>query len=180
MVNKVSQDVKTLYESHNAILEKVKALVKSNKPMNEELLRLQEGFENMMEGELQSLNSMKLEEQIKFQESTAVVAGQDVDFCVKVDDDIHVHAALEVQSKEPTKKVMMIFQESIIDAPMEASIQESIIQELVIQVSVIQESKMQVPTILMFLESNEVLRIQEHSKVQRTNETLKIEEPLKA
>ena len=96
MVNKVSQDVKTLYESHNAILEKVKALVKSNKPMNEELSRLQEGFENMMEGELQSLNSMKLEEQIKFQESTAVVASQDVDFCVKVDDDIHVHAALEV------------------------------------------------------------------------------------
>ena len=32
----------------------------------------------------------------------------------------------------------------------------------------------------MVLESNEVLRIQEHSKVQRTNETLKIEEPLKA
>ena len=46
--------------------------------------------------------------------------------------------------------------------------------------SVIQESKMQAPTILMVLESNEVLRIQEHSKVQRTNETLKIEEPLKA
>ena len=180
MVNKVSQDVKTLYESHNAILEKVKALVKSNKPMNEELSRLQEGFENMMEEELQSLNSMKLEEQIKFQEFIDVVASQDVDFCVKVDDDIHVHAALEVQSKEPTKKVMMIFQEPIIDAPMEASIQESIIQELAIQVSVIQESKMQVPKILMFLESNEVLRIQEHSKVQRTNETLKIEEPLKA
>ena len=179
-MNKVSQDVKTLYESHNAILEKVKALVKSNKPMNEELSRLQEGFENMMEEELQSLNSMKLEEQIKFQEFIDVVASQDVDFCVKVDDDIHVHAALEVQSKEPTKKVMMIFQEPIIDAPMEASIQESIIQELAIQVSVIQESKMQVPTILMILESNEVLRIQEHSKVQRTNETLKIEEPLKA
>ena len=169
-----------MYESHNAILEKVKALVKSNKLMNEELSRLQEGFENMMEEELQSLNSMKLEEQIKFQEFTDVVASQDVDFCVKVDDDIHVHAALEVQSKEPTKKVMMIFQEPIIDAPMEASIQESIIQELAIQESVIQESKMQVPTILMFLESNEVLRIQEHSKVQRTNETLKIEEPLKA
>ena len=39
---------------------------------------------------------------------------------------------------------------------------------------------MQAPTILMVLESNEVLRLQEHSKVQRTNETLKIEEPLKA
>ena len=44
----------------------------------------------------------------------------------------------------------------------------------------IQESKMQAPTILMALESNEVLRIQEHSKVQRTNETLKVEEPMKA
>ena len=33
---------------------------------------------------------------------------------------------------------------------------------------------MQAPTILVVLESNEVLRIQEHSKVQRTNETLKI------
>ena len=30
-----------------------------------------------------------------------------------MDDDIHVHAALEVQSKEPTKKVMMIFQEPV-------------------------------------------------------------------
>ena len=68
---------------------------------------------------------MELEEQIKFQESTAVVARRDVDFCVKVDDDIHVHAALEVQSKKPRKKVMMIFQEPILDAPMEASIQES-------------------------------------------------------
>ena len=75
---------------------------------------------------------------------------------------------------------MMIFPEPIFDAPMEASIQESMIQELAIQVLVIQESKMQVPTILLVLKSNEVLRIQEHSKVQRTNETLKIEEPLKA
>ena len=32
---------------------------------------------------------MELEEQIKFQETTAVVASQGVDFCVKVDDDIH-------------------------------------------------------------------------------------------
>ena len=52
------------------------------------------------------------------------------------------------------------------------------IQDLAIQVSVIQESKMQAPTILKILESNEVLRIQEHSKVQRTNETLKIEDNL--
>ena len=63
----------------------------------------------MTEEELQSLDSMELEEQIKFQESTTVVVSRDVDFCVKVDDDIHVRAALEVQSKEPTKKVMMIF-----------------------------------------------------------------------
>ena len=39
---------------------------------------------------------MELEEQIKFQESTAVVVSWDVDFCVKVDDDIHKDAALEV------------------------------------------------------------------------------------
>ena len=142
---------------------------------------MQEGLENMMKEELQySLDSMKFEEKIKFQESTVVVASWDVDFCVKVDNDIHVHAALEVQSKEPTKKVMMIFQEPIIDALMEASIQESIIQELEIQILVIQESKMQAPTILMVLESNEVLRIKEYSKVQRTNESLKIEEPPKA
>ena len=57
------------------------------------------------------------------------------------------------------KKVTMIFPEPIFDALMEASIQESMIQELAIQVLVIQESKMQVPTILMVLESNEVLRI---------------------
>ena len=82
MVNKVSKDIKTLYESHNAILEKVKALAKSNKAMNEELSKLQEGLENMMEEQLQSLDSMKLEEQIKFQEFTAVVASQDFDFCV--------------------------------------------------------------------------------------------------
>ena len=62
---------------------------------------------------------------------------------------------------------------------MEASIQESMIQELEIQILMIQKSKMPAPTILMVLESNEVLRIKKHSKVQRTNETLK-EEPLKA
>ena len=124
MVNKVSKDVKTLYEFHNVVLDKVKALAESNKAMNEELSRLQEGLENMTEEELQSLDSIKLEEQIKFQESIVVVASSDVDFCVKVDDDIHVYIALEVQSKEPTKKVMMIFQEPILDATMEASIQE--------------------------------------------------------
>ena len=105
--------------------------------MKEELSKLQEDLENMTEEELQSLNSMELKEQIKFQESTVVVVSWDVDFCVKVDDDIHVHAALEVQSKEPTKKVMMIFLEPILDAPMEAFIQESMIQELAIQVLVI-------------------------------------------
>ena len=76
--------------------------------MKEELSRLQVDLENMTEEELQSLDLMELEEQIKFQESTAVVASLDVDLCVKVDDDIHEDATLEVQSKEPTKKVMMI------------------------------------------------------------------------
>ena len=57
---------------------------------------------------------------------------------------------------------------------MEVSILESMIPELAIQVSVIQESKMQAPTILMVLESNEVLRIQEHFKVQRTIEGSRI------
>ena len=51
---------------------------------------------------------------------------------------------------------MPLDQERILDAPMEALTQESTIQELTIQVSVIQESKMQAPTILMVLESNEV------------------------
>ena len=88
----------------------------------------------MSEEELQSLDSMELKEQIKFQESTTVVASWDVNFYVKVDDDIHKDAALEVQSKEPTKKVMMIFQGPILDAPMQASIQESMIQELAISV----------------------------------------------
>ena len=70
---------------------------------------------------------------------------------------------------------MPLDKEPILDALMETLTQESTIQESAIQVSVIQESKMQAPTILMVLESNEViLRIQEHSKVQRTNETLKL------
>ena len=172
-MNKVSEDVKD-------ISEKVKALAESKKAMREELSRLQEDLENMTKEELQSLDSIELEEQIKFEESTTIVASRDVDFCVKVDDDIHEDTTLEVQSKEPIKKVVMIFQEPILDAPMEASIQESMIQELAIQVLVIQESKMRAPKMLMVLESNEVLRIQEHSKVQRTNETLKFEEPLKA
>ena len=54
---------------------------------------------------------------------------------------------------------MPLDQEPILDALMEALTQESTIQELAIQVSVIKESKMQAPTILMVLESNEVLRI---------------------
>ena len=91
----------------------------------------------MTEEELQSLDSMELKEQTKFQESIVIVASRDIDFCVKVDDNIHVYAALEVQSKEPTNKVMMIFPETILDAPMEAFIQASMIQELAIQVSVI-------------------------------------------
>ena len=113
-MNKVLEDVKD-------VSEKVKALVESKKAMKEELSRLQEDLENMTEEELQSLDSMELEEQIKFQESTTIVACGDVDFCVKVDDDIHVQAAFEVQPKEPMKKLMMIFEEPILDAPMEAS-----------------------------------------------------------
>ena len=70
--------------------------------------------------------------------------------------------------------------EPILNTPMEATIQESTIQELKIQLLVIQESKMQEPTIPMVQQSNEVLRIQEHFKVQRTNKTLKSKEPLKA
>ena len=101
IVNKVSKDVKD-------ILENVNALVESKKAMKEEFSRLQEDLENMTEEELQSFDSMELEEQIKFQEFTAVVTSRNIDFCIKVDDDIHVHAALEVQSKELTKKVMMI------------------------------------------------------------------------
>ena len=58
-------------------------------------------------------------------------------------------------------------------------VQESTIHGSSIQVLVIQESKKLAPTILMVLESNEVLRIQQHSKVQQINENLKIEEPLK-
>ena len=71
-------------------------MAESKTAMKEELSRLQEDLENMTEKELPSLDSMELEEQIKFQESTAVVVSRDIDFCVKVDGDIHVHAALEV------------------------------------------------------------------------------------
>ena len=153
MVNEVLEKVRALTESHKAISNKFKTLAKSNKAMNEDLSRLQKDLENMTKEDLQSLDSMEFKEQIQFQESTTIVASQYVNFCVKVDDDIHEDAALEVQSKEPIKKKMMIFQEPILDAPMEASIQESMIQELAIQVLVIQESKIQAPTILMVLES---------------------------
>ena len=74
MVNKVSNDVNILYESHIVVLEKVTPLAESKKVINEELSRLQKGLENITEKELQSLDSMKLEEQIKFQESTVIVA----------------------------------------------------------------------------------------------------------
>ena len=40
------------------------------KAMKEELSRFQEDLKNMTEKELQSLNSMELKKQIKFQEST--------------------------------------------------------------------------------------------------------------
>ena len=71
-------------------------MAESKTAMKEELSRLQEDLENMTEKELQSLDSMELKEQIKFQESTTIVASRDVYFCVIVDGDIHVHATLEV------------------------------------------------------------------------------------
>ena len=89
MLNKALEEVKD-------ISKKMKALAESNMAMKEELSRVQEHLENMSEEELQSLDSMELEEQIKFQESTNIVVSRDVDLCVKVDDDIHVHVALEV------------------------------------------------------------------------------------
>jgi len=95
----------------------------SKKAIKEELSRLQEDLENMTEEELHSLDSMELKKQIKFQESTVVVVSRDVDFCVKVDDDIHVYAALEFQSKEPMKKEMMI-QESTMQEPVVVGVDE--------------------------------------------------------
>ena len=47
---------------------------------------------------------MELEEEIKFQESIAVVASRDVDFCVKVDEDIHVHATLKFNPKNQQRR----------------------------------------------------------------------------
>ena len=91
--------------------------------IKEKLSRLQEDLENMTKDELQSLDSMELEEQNKFQESTTIVASRDIDFCVKVDDDIHVYAALEFQSKEPMKKEMMI-QESTMQEPIVIGVDE--------------------------------------------------------
>ena len=97
MVNKVSKDVKD-------ILENVKALVESKKAMKKELSRLQEDLENMTEDELQSLDSMELKEQIKFQESTAVVASWGIDFCDKVDDDIMYTLPLKFNPKNQQRK----------------------------------------------------------------------------
>ena len=54
-MNKVSKDFKALYESHNAISEKVKDLVESNMTMKEELSRVQEDLENMFDEEIQLL-----------------------------------------------------------------------------------------------------------------------------
>ena len=50
--------------------------------MKEELLKL-EDVENMVEEELQYLDSMELEEQIKFWEPTIIVTNQDADFYVR-------------------------------------------------------------------------------------------------
>ena len=54
MLNKSSENVKD-------ISKMVKVLVESRQAMKEELSRLQEDLENMIEDELQSLNSMELE-----------------------------------------------------------------------------------------------------------------------
>ena len=43
-----------MYESHNAVLEKVRTLVESNMAMKEELSRVQEELKNMSEEELHS------------------------------------------------------------------------------------------------------------------------------
>ena len=51
--------------------------------MKEVLSILQKDLENMTEKELQSHDSMELEEQIKFQEPTIIVTNQDADFYVK-------------------------------------------------------------------------------------------------
>ena len=91
----------------NTVYENFKILCESYKAMKKELSKLKEDVENMTKEELQSFDSIKLEEQIRFQESIAVVASRDVNFCVKVDNDIHVHTALKVCSKEPKKKVMV-------------------------------------------------------------------------
>ena len=107
--------LKDLQQMVNEISEKIKTLAESKKTMKEELSILQEDLENITEDDLQYLNSKKLKEQIKFQESTTAVASWDVDFCVKVDDDIHVHAAYEFRSKEPTKKVMMIQESTMLE-----------------------------------------------------------------
>ena len=64
--------------------------------MKKELSKPKEDVKNMTEEELQFLDSIKLEEQIGFQESTAVVASRDVKFYVKVDNNIHVHTTLKV------------------------------------------------------------------------------------
>ena len=122
----------------NEVSEKVKALAKSKKAMKEELSRLQENLKNMSKEESQPFDLIELKEKIKFQEPIFAVTNRDADFYIKVDDDVHVHAALEwhvlsrllfqvpvqlsvskietvfacpIQSIKPTKKVMMIFQE---------------------------------------------------------------------
>ena len=69
--------------------------------MKEELSRLQENLKNMSEKDLQPLDSIELKEKIKIQEPTSTVTNRDANLYVKVDDDVHVHAALEchVQSR---------------------------------------------------------------------------------
>ena len=67
-LNKVSKDFKALYESQNAISEKVKDLVESNMTMKEELSRVQEDLENMFKKELQHLEGTS--DKLKLRELT--------------------------------------------------------------------------------------------------------------
>ena len=69
-MNKVSEDFKALYVSHNAVLVKVKALVESNMTMEEKLSRVQEDLENMSEEEIQLLEGTS--DKLKLHESTKI------------------------------------------------------------------------------------------------------------
>ena len=95
MVNEVSKKVKALTESHKAVSKKVKALAESNKAMNEELSRLQEVFENMIEEELQSLDST-------YQKSTIhepITVGVEQEHTIDQESTIHEPVAVGVEQE---------------------------------------------------------------------------------